>query len=233
MEEKKKDVNKTESKNMGEERVMQPLNEKPKAPVVPKNEPEKKDEQAPKEEKENKKDADAKESNKTQKTDGKNKKTASKSMVEKPVAELNDNPDAQEEQEEDINNFAPDLHYGPEDSSTAPVDGGEYEDLYDKDDKMNLWSYKKEKKTKTPVIDFIADVCDSTALKTKKTKKRALASLIWMGAKMTVGCAMLGPIVGTWLVAHYTNHDKATKYEKKAAGFVNWAIMGHNVPGGK
>ncbi len=102
-----------------------------------------------------------------------------------------------------------------------------YEDNFDKDNMMNLAVHKKKQKTKTPIRDFIANACDVQGYCTEDkkkvmSKKRALASVLWMGAKLTVACTVFGPIVGSWLIAHYTAHDKAKQLEGKARPYVHF-----------
>lgn len=107
-----------------------------------------------------------------------------------------------------------------------------YEDNFVKDDMMNLAVYKKKQRTKTSIRDFIANACDVQGYRTEDqekgkpkkvmSKKRALASVLWMGAKLTVACTVFGPIVGSWLIAHYTTHDKAKKLEDKARPYVHF-----------
>ncbi len=119
----------------------------------------------------------------------------------------------------------------PEEELSEPTN--EFADNFDAKSKINLNTYKKKTKSKKPIRNFIAEVCDMKGYKKadnerrkkegkpeiKMSKKLAAANLIWLGAKITVACTVFGPIVGCWLAMHYTNHEFATRVEQKAVNF--------------
>ncbi len=126
------------------------------------------------------------------------------------------------------NSIAP---YAPENMQAQENNEINEESNFDKDNIINLNTHKKEKKSKTPIRDFIAEMCDMNGYKKddkdKKTmsRKRAFANLVWYGAKLTVACTVFGPIVGSWLVAQYTNHDKASALESKMQNKVKFFTL--------
>ena len=212
---------KNAKKNMGEERTMAP--QEPPKPVVEKDNTKSVNTEKVEENKigtkETDKAQDKKQEKKEEKKADKGKETSKK--VEKTEKVPSNEPAVAQS----IAPYAPsNMEYGGVTGPTtfAPNDN------FEKDNKMNLNVYKKEKKSKTPIRDFIAEVCDMKGYKKgdKKdavmSKKLALANVIWLGAKLTVACTVFGPIVGSWLTAQYTNKDKATKIEDKMKGGVKY-----------
>ena len=215
------DVKKSENekKNMGEERVMTP--QEPPKPVVEKENAKPADAEKVEPKAEEKK-AETKETDKAK--DKKEDKKADK-RKEETAEKIDKAPTIDPVETQSIAPYAPsNMQYGGTSTSAfAPPS-----DNFDKDNRINLNVHKREKKSKTPIRDFIAEVCDMKGYKkgdkkeTVMSKKLALANVIWLGAKLTVACTVFGPIVGSWLTAQYTNKDKATKLEDKMKGGVKY-----------
>ena len=218
--------------DLGEERTMTPPeSQKPVTPPAPpaddKKNVEKPESTEKSEEKKDEKSTDKKEDKKADKKEEKKDEAAKKADDSKKAANKTESSaDAKDEQS--IAPYAqPSMEY-PRPESLKPMSAY---DNFDKDNKLNLNTHKRNKKSKTPIRDFIAEACDmkgykkSDKDKATMSKKLALANVLWMGAKLTVACTVFGPIVGSWLVAQYTNKDKASTIEGKMQNTVKFFTL--------
>lgn len=177
--------------------------------------------------------ADTDKKEKDAKNENKDKKTEKTKSAEKSATDSGTQTVSAGEPSVSIapyaNNDATETAYTPQ-----PLEWGP-----EKDSKINLNVYKREESSKMPIRNFIAEICDMKGYKKednekrkasgepeiKMSKKLAAANLIWLGAKLTVACTVFGPIAGSWLVAQYTNKDKASKLESKMQNLAKFPMI--------
>ena len=226
------DVKEEKKKDLGEERTMTPP-EPQKPPVTPVDPPVdgKKDagktestEEKSTEEKKKENGADKKDDKESEKGVDTQEKDAGEKKETKSESKPEPALDSSVEQ-----SIAP---YLPSSMKYPSQDAFDFEpDNFDKDNKINLNVHKKEKESKTPIRDFIAEMCDMKGYKKNDkdkptmSRKLAFANLIWYGAKLTVACTVFGPIAGSWLVAQYTNKEKASALESKMQNKVKFFTL--------